>query len=272
MCYLEQVKSNNGRSASEFILTSASRGKYHFTTREAQTALGISPIAARAALRRLRGKGHIATPFRGFHVIVPPEYRRIGCLPAEQFLPHLMAHLGVPYYGALLSAAHYYGATHQQPQVFQVMTPANRAPITCGRVCVTFIARKNLANMSTRQINTPRGYLQISSPEVTALDLVGYVKHAGGLDNVATVLSELGHRLDAGLIVTAATSSPLPWAQRLGLLLDRVGFSDLTDPLATHLGKQVKEITPLRPGANTQNAPRDSRWKVAVNAEIKPDL
>ena len=49
----------------------------------------------------------IADPNRGFHVVVPPAYRRLGCLRADQFIPDLMAHLGEPYYVGLLSAAKY---------------------------------------------------------------------------------------------------------------------------------------------------------------------
>jgi hypothetical protein len=58
---------------------------------------------------------------RGFHVIVPPEYRSLGCLPPEQFAPALMETLGMPYYAGLLSAAQFHGAAHQRPQVFQVV-------------------------------------------------------------------------------------------------------------------------------------------------------
>lgn len=105
--------------AADLIDDLASRGQYHFTTDEMAARVGSSVIAARAALRRLQKKGVVATPHRGFHVIVPPEYRRLGCLPADQFIPQLMEHLGLDYYAALLTAGRYHGAAHQQPQVFQ---------------------------------------------------------------------------------------------------------------------------------------------------------
>jgi hypothetical protein len=47
----------------------------------------------------------VAMPFRGFHLVVTPENRASGCLPAEQFLPQLMEYLALPYYAGLLSAA-----------------------------------------------------------------------------------------------------------------------------------------------------------------------
>ena len=96
-------------AATDLIDHLASQGRYHFTTKLAVERLGVSITAARAAIRRLVRKGLVATPFRGFHVIVPPEYRQLGCLPADQFVPQLMEHLGLYYYAALLTAGRYHG-------------------------------------------------------------------------------------------------------------------------------------------------------------------
>lgn len=101
---------------------------------EAARSLGVSLVAARAALRRLARKAAIAPPARGFHVIIPPEYRRLGCLPPEQFIPQLMAARGLVYYVSLLSAAKLHGAAHHRPQQFQVMVERPRPPIICGQV------------------------------------------------------------------------------------------------------------------------------------------
>ena len=150
----------------------ASRGRYHFTTQEARRHLKGSGPAIRAVLRRLSAKGQIATPYRGFHVIVPPEYRAIGCLPPAQFVPQLMAYLRQPYYAGLLSAAEFHGAAHQRPQVFSVVVPMNRPRIECGRVRVEFVARLAAKAVPTVAINTPRGPIKVSTPEATALDLV----------------------------------------------------------------------------------------------------
>jgi predicted transcriptional regulator of viral defense system len=158
--------------------------------------LGVSLVAARAALRRLAEKKAIASPQRGFHVILPPEYRRVGCLPPKQFVPQLMATRGLTYYVGLLPAAQYHGSAHHRPQQFQVMVERPRPAISCGEVRVAFIARRAAASVAVELRNTPRGTIRVSTPEATALDLVGYPAHAGGLDAVATVLSELVDRLD----------------------------------------------------------------------------
>lgn len=258
--------------SSTYIDSLAARGRNHFTTKEAVTALGSSQVAVRAAIRRLREKGRVAMPFRGFHVIVPPEYRALGCLPADQFVPQLMQYLGLDYYAGLLSAASLHGAAHQAPMVFQTIAADNRPQIHCGRVRIEFVARRNVAAIPTVQMNTLRGVLRVSTPEATAFDLVGYPGHAGGLSNVATVLSELAEKIDANKLLTETERSPLPWTQRLGYLLERVEAANLAAPLFEHVSAHAKEYAPLRSRKPVMRASRDSRWRLYVNEEVEPDL
>ncbi|MFB6263911.1 MAG: type IV toxin-antitoxin system AbiEi family antitoxin, partial [Bradymonadaceae bacterium] len=106
-----------------------------------------SRTAANAFLRRLRDKGRIATPVQGFHVVVPPEYRRLECLPPQEFLPFLMTYVEREYYGGLLTAAFFHGAAHQQPQSFQTMVDETRRDVECGRVRIEFHQRRTLEDV-----------------------------------------------------------------------------------------------------------------------------
>jgi predicted transcriptional regulator of viral defense system len=258
-------------TAANFIDTLAVDGRYTFSTADAVAALGVSPVAARAALRRLAAKGRIAQPFRGFHVIVPPEYRRLGSLPPEQFIPQLMERLREKYYVALLSAAQYHGAAHQRPQRFQVAVAKNRSEIVCGAAEVEFVARKEIARVPTVSFNTPRGPIRVASVEVTALDLVGYPRHVGGLDNAATVLAELGEKIDGKLLVKVAKTAPVSWSQRLGHVLDAVGHEDKTETLAAFVRKSASDVIALVPSESAHRASRSSKWKLEVNADIEVD-
>lgn len=249
----------------------ASNGRLHFTMEEMARALGVSQVAARAAVRRLRQKGRLATPYRGFGVIVPPEYRRLGCLPAEQFVPQLMAHLGLDYYVGLLSAAEIHGAAHQRPQRFQVVLAANHRAIRCGKVAVDFVARRNVARVSTIDRNTPRGTVRVATPAATAFDLVGYFPRCGGLHHVATVLAELAESITGGDLVAAAPLSPLPWAQRLGHLLETVEANAVAEPLAGWVARRAREYVPLDPRRSLSSAERSTRWKLLVNLRVEPD-
>jgi len=255
-----------------FIQDLIAKGRSCFSGDEMRKLKDSSPEAVKAALRRLQKKGDIAMPYRGFYVIVPPEYRAAGCLPPEQFIPDLMAHVGVAYYAGLLSAAEYHGAAHQRPQVFQVVVAKSRRPILCGKMQVDFIFRKNAAQIPTEKINTPAGELKISSPEATALDLIGYVHHCAGLDNVATVLSELAEKIDSGKLHQVAALSPIAWVQRLGYLLELVDAKDQAEGIARYVAEKRPVRTPLAPSLKSIGAKMNSRWRVFVNTKVEPDL
>ena len=257
--------------ARAYIDELASNGRYHFSSSEAFQAIGGSQTAVRAQLRRLKEQGLIAEPARSFHVIVPPEYRRLRCLPADQFVDQLMQVWEEPYYLGLLSAAERHGAAHQRPQSCQVIVRKNRAALSCGEVRVEFIARGDLEKMPVATVNTPRGVLRYATPEVTALELVGYPKHAGGLNNVATVVGELAESLDAGKLLDVARLSPISWSQRLGYILELVSHADLAKALEPFVQEQARSYTPLRRAAAVAPAKRSARWKLIVNAEVEPD-
>jgi predicted transcriptional regulator of viral defense system len=225
----------------------------------------------RAQLRRLKEQGLISEPARSFHVIVPPEYRRLRCLPAEQFVDQLMNFWEEPYYLGLLSAAERHGAAHQRPQSCQVIVRKNRAALSCGEVRVEFIARGDLEKMPVATVNTLRGVLRYATPEVTALELVGYPNHAGGLSNVATIVGEMAESLDAAKLLEVARLSPVSWSQRLGYLFELVGFEDLSKALEPFVQEQAKSFTPLRRAAAIASAKRSAKWKLIVNAEVEPD-
>ena len=249
----------------------AAKGHHHFTTPEAVTLLDSTPVAARAVLRRLTAKGEIASPHRGFHVIVPPEYRSLGCLPAEQFVPQLLEHLGLYHYVALLTAAELHGAASQRPQLFQVMVRASRKAISCGAVKVQFAARADLERTPVLLRNTPRGTLRLSSPEATALELVGYAGQCGGLDHVLAVLEELAPALDPVRLVAAAKTCPSAWTQRLGYLLDLLDQGALTESLAAHAAEHVRANTALLPGEESKDSERLPRWRLWVNGKVALD-
>jgi predicted transcriptional regulator of viral defense system len=260
------------KSTADYIENLQANGRLAFTTDELVRELGKSVPAVRAQLRRLKQRGRIADPFRGFHVVVPPKYRRLGCLPADHFVPQLMAHLGEPYYVALLSAAAYHGAAHQKPQVFQVMVPKARRGLECGGVRVDFVARRDMGNTPVVGRNTPTGVLRIASPAATALELVGYPERCGYLDNVATVLAELAESINADALEAEARRAPVAWVQRLGYLLVVVEHNELADCLDRVLAEANVFTVPLAPWERLAATPRDSRWQVAINTHVEPDV
>jgi len=141
----------------------------------------------------------------------------------------------------------------------------------CGLVRVQFVARKDLDCIPVIEKNTPRGLLRVSSPEATALEIVGYAEHCGGLDNVASVLSELVEAIDPQKIVEAAALCPIAWAQRLGYLLDIGGHSKLADVLNPHVQQHAHVVAPLVRAMTSVGAERVARWKLTANVSVEPD-
>jgi len=249
----------------------AARGQYHFTSSEFRSALDVSAAAANQALWRLAKRGEVASPGRGFYVVVPPEYRALGCLPPEQFIPALMEQRNMAYYVGLLSAAQYHGAAHHRSQVFQVMVDRTRRPIRCGAVQVDFITRGRLADVPLATFENARGTVVASTVEATAVDLVGFMGRAGGVDRVAGMLSELWEQMDPALLVDAARAASVRWAQRLGFLLEFVGAGDRCGPLKEYVRQRVRNYTRLLPSAPVEGATRSRDWRLLVNARIEAE-
>ncbi len=255
----------------DYVNGLAARGRNTFTSEEARAALGVSADAVKLALNRLAKQGTVASPARGFYAIVPPEYRALGSLPPEQFIPALMERLCLSYYAGLLSAAQFHGAAHHRPQEFQVMVGKSRRPIRCGQVRVAFIVNRRVNATPVQSFNTPRGAILVSTPEATALDLVGYYQHAGGLDHIATVLAELAEKIDPAKLAAAAAAVPLPWVQRLGYLLELTDAPEKAEALRDYVRREAKESTLLLPGASAEGKRRKD-WKLIVNADVEPEL
>jgi predicted transcriptional regulator of viral defense system len=97
----------------------------------------------------------------------------------------------------------------------------------------------------------------VSTPEATAVDLVGYPSHIGGLDQAATVLGELAETINSEKLVTAAQTAPMPWAQRLGYLLTKAGAGDKAEPLKSYVRQHARQTAVLLPTAPHDEAARD---------------
>lgn len=209
-------------------------------------------------------------PRRGFYLIVDPEHRLMGALPPTWWIDDLMRFHGVPYYVGLLSAAALHGAAHQQPQEFQVVAGTVLRPLRVGRVRIRFFFRKNMGVVVTEKIKTSSGYIPVSTPEMTAYDLVRYRRGAGSIDHVATVLSELAERMDPKrLLAIAKKGEELPVIQRLGYLLERTEHGDLAGELRAFVDEQKPKMVPLEPRSSEEVSGRDVRWRIIVNASIE---
>jgi len=263
----------HGNNAS-FIQDILSKGMYTFSFDDFIKWSRKSKTAARAFLRRSIKNGNIICPTQGFYVIVPPEYKSIGCLPPEQFIDDLMQYLNQRYYIGLLSAFALYGISHQQPQTLQVITDKTRKKIACGKVKIDFMKNNSIENIPVNRFKTPRGFIKVSTIEASVIDMFLYPEQAGGLNNVATILKELSSQLTTANMDKIIRLLPnLPVAQRLGYILDRIlKKQKLSAPLKLFVDKKVKFNVLLVPSSNKSPSIIDKKWKVFVNANIEADI
>lgn len=258
-------------SLAAFVDSLQASGRYTFTRAEAERDSNLEGGSLEAGLRRLRTRGRIASPRRGFHVIVPIEYQAADAPPATWFIEDLMRFLEQPYYVGLLSAAALHGAAHQQPMAFQVVTDRPTRPARAGRSRIDFHAARNLAQIPVTLLPTETGTMRVSTPEATAFDLVRFAKAAGHLNNVATALAELAERLLGVKLASLAPVHALPDVQRLGYLLERVGERDKTTELLSWLKNQRVRPVTLARGRARGNAEPSGVWRVIPNIEIEVD-
>ena len=261
-------------SLRDWALALPAQGRFTFTTAEARAESGASEAAVAAALGRAENDHLIASPVRGFHVVLPLEDRGTGTPSWRLFLDPLMTHLGLPYYVGVLTAASIHGASGQAAQVIQVVTARPRRPVRSGRLVIEFVVRGAAAAAPVELRTTPSGRMRVATPEVVAFDLVRYPAKAAGWGNVATVLRDLVPLLRrsgmrAALAVEPATSE----LQRLGHLLERAGAESVLPVLEDELAARRVGWVPLVPGLPGESgmAARDRRWHVLVNAEPEAD-
>lgn len=266
---------NETKTLTHYLDLLQSKGRYSFTRDEALIALGNSPEAFKLAASRLIKKKRLMRPKQGFYVIVPTEYQNSGVLPPAWFIDNLMKFYQLPYYVGSLSAAALHGAAHQQPQIFQVVTTKPLRSINIGQIHIKFIFKKQIISDDYESVKTPTGYMHISIPEITAYDLLKYVKSAGHLNNVTTILSELHEKFDLKRLtkILKTENLEIPHIQRLGYLLEFVNaHREIINSLKQWIQKQKPRIVALRPDKAFDKTIKNTNWYLYINEQIESDL
>ena len=253
------------------------RGKYTFTHDDVVKAFpDMTPGAIARALTREVSKGRIMSPLRGFYVIVPDEYVLRGTVPQPFYLDDMMRNLGRNYYVALLSAASYHGASHQMPMSFSVMIePPSMRNKRGEKYHTLFFCKNRIPSEYVERRQTKTGFLNISSPELTAVDLITFQQRCGSITRAATVLAELVEKMDFAKLDQGFLSVvPVSSLQRLGYILEVVlEEQEAADAVYGLLEKVTVKLQPvaLKNGKKTDGCERNNRWKVIINETIEID-
>lgn len=235
-----------------------------------------SEAALKLNINRLIKKRSIVPVYRGYYLLIPPQYHRWGILPASLFIDELMKHVGRKYYVALLSAAERHGAAHQRPQEYFVITPPPALKLTVKRgIKINFINKKKIDMRFVEKGKTYTGYYNVSTPEMTAADLVFYAKRVGWMSRVATVLAELADEMKPEkLNVDFVKAIGVATLQKLGYLLDEVlEKKELAEALYTAARKARISFfaIQLMKGAGKKKYAVSKKWKIIDNVQIEID-
>ncbi len=261
--------------ASKWVENLEKQGRNSFSLTQLEEELSnYTGIAIKSTLKRLSKKGKIVSIHKGFYLIISAPYANRGILPPALYMDHLMTYLHRPYYVGLLSAAALYGAAHQQPQEYFVITdfPVLRSSFKKG-LKVNFISKKYIEMRLLKERKTESGYLKVSSPELTASDLVQFEKRSGGITRVATVLNELIEVMDSKEFNALFFEvTPTTAVQKLGYLIEKViKKEDLADELFQAAKENQLEFfrIPLKPSVPIKGHSSNNRWKVIANITIE---
>jgi len=259
------------KKTSEFVKYLQKKGRYTFSLEECLENVPKQPVAVKRDLDRLKKNGDILSIWKGFYSIITLEYATRGIMPPILFIEYLMKHLKREYYVGLLSAAALYGASHQQPQEFFVIIkkPSLR-PLYKKGLKINFIVKNNWPLKGIQSQKTSTGFVQVSSPELTAVDLSIYAKRIGGLNRLAVVLSELIDEIETEkLLSIISQKQQVSSIQRLGYLLDRILKKPIPSDFLHHtLKKQRINYIPLQPGKDVKGVQKDAKWKILINTKI----
>lgn len=261
----------------KWVIELQSKGRHSSTLKEFRKQFpDKSEAALKLGINRLIKKGAIISIYKGYYLLIPPQYASRGILPPSLFIDGLMKYLKKEYYVSLLSAAAQYGAAHQQPQEFFVITSPPKVRMTVKKgIKVNFINKKEINKQFIEKRKTDTGYFNISNPEMTAADLVHYTTQVGGINRVSTVLNELADQMKPErLNLNFVNSIPAATLQKLGYLLDEIlKRNELADQL--HKSAMGAKITFFRTYIGKQGKSKkyvfNPKWNIVNHLKIKID-
>ncbi|MBR4838815.1 MAG: type IV toxin-antitoxin system AbiEi family antitoxin [Bacteroidales bacterium] len=265
----------NETSLNDWITQRVLRGKYFFSINDIEESFTQKTHNyLRTDLNRLTKRGVIMSPCRNFYVAVPEEYRLKGVVPPVLYIDNMMSFMGKPYYVALLSAAALHGAAHQAPQAFMVITNDKMRSVVKNGTRWDFVTRKYIPTAFLIKKRSKSGDFNVSSPALTAIDLIEYEANVGGLSRATEVLAELLETIDFKSVDDDFYKiAQTPIYQRLGYILEEVldekAQADTLYDGCKNAGLTFRK-TPLKKGrvAEQESA---TRWKIQENITLEID-
>lgn len=267
----------------QYIEDRLAEGRAYLLRKDAQAALGSSPETLNMALLRQAKKHRLASPRRGFYLILRPEDRAIGAPDPVRWIDPLMKYLRTDYRIALLRAAAFHGAAHQASMVFQVIVPKQMRSFAIGRHRLEFVYQSPAAFAKVNRpealdsLKSDAGFAKVAGIELTLLDGARYFHRAGGINMLAQIVKDLGGQARSGKLAKLAAHYENSSVRRLGYLLERMRYARQAEVLrpfarkaktAVLLNPSVKSLIEGLPSLH-ENEPQ---WRLILNEPVEVDF
>lgn len=264
-----------GLSIAEYIYQLQSIEEYAFSWTELLNNCDKTEISLKRELSRLVIKKEIINLRKEFYLIIPPRYSKQGRLPIQLYIEKLFKSLSRNYYLGFYSAAKFHGAGHQQAQQDYLMIEYPKlGDVTKSETQLRFFTTTKWPLKNIQKKKSDAGIFKISSPALTAVDLIRHQNKLGGLNRIISILEELLEEIN-----TEDLSELLTWyshkstLQRLGFLLEKLeADNQLIELVSHHLNMTKHYPVLLKPNSGQKAGAVNNDWKVDINIKLESDL
>jgi len=255
----------------DFIEYNLRNGRKTFSFSDLVKYKGNNNNAAKQYIKYSKKKKLIKVLAAGYYAIYSPPEKDSGIVSPADFIVRLMEFKRINYYTGLLSAASFYGAAHHRPAVWQVIT--GKQFFVSGDLLkgVSFHSKKSFPGHCIVKQKGNYGYINYSSPALTAFDLIKYEYESGTISNVILVISEILPQIKISDIKDLLKNDlEISYIQRLGFILEKLNSRELIKPLFEFSGNAASYIPLSRLGNNS--GAKNKKWKIIENVNWKEFL
>ena len=262
-------------NVSEYIKHLQSIEEYAFSLEELVINCNKTAISLKRELAKLVEKKEIINIRKEFYLIIPPRYAKQQKLPIQLYVEKLLKNIGKTYYLGLYTSAKFHGANHQQAQQEYIITEkAALRNINKGAVSIKFFTSSVMPSKNIIEKKSDAGLFKISSPALTAIDLIHYQTKLGGLNRMLAILEELSEE-----ITLQDVTDLLSWytnkssIQRFGFLMEHLQANkEIIIILKEYFKNKKYYPVLLSPKTHTKPGAVNNYWKVDINIKLENDL
>lgn len=221
---------------------------------------GYPNASIRAAIGRLRAKGHLHLLQRGRYLVRAEAGGSPRLWSNDSVADAVMRRLGGEYFISWHAALWHHGLIDQQSRRVSVAVRRRKRPVPLGSGRIEFVALAEYKFFGFERVDTPDWPVTMASVPKALIDSLDRPDLVGLAPVIVDALrrAALDGLVDGpALVSTALRFSSPALNRRLGFFMELLEI-DGVEPLRAHLGRE--HATPLFPGQPTEGRRIERRW------------